>query len=115
MTHDVNGNHWLRWADRLRSAMVACKGAARARRRTSRELIPWGDPLDERVLLDAGMAGSRAHEMAATAVASAKEKLGFPNLAKFEPMAVDIVKYGFAAPPPKSFDAVMEKGIDKQI
>jgi hypothetical protein len=71
--------------------------------------------LDERVLLDAGMAGSRAHEMAATAVASAKEKLGFPNLAKFEPMAVDIVKYGFAAPPPKSFDAVMEKGIDKQI
>jgi hypothetical protein len=87
----------------------------RARPRALRSLVPWGDNLDERVLLDAGAAGSRAREMAATAVESAKENLKPPDLAKFEPLAADIVTHGFGTPPPKSLDTAMEKAVERAL
>jgi hypothetical protein len=87
----------------------------RARPRALRALVPWGDNLDERVLLDAGAAGSRAREMAATAVESAKENLKPPDLAKFEPLAAEIVTHGLGTPPPKSLDTAMEKAVERAL
>jgi hypothetical protein len=104
---------WSCWETFL--AIFWALSRQRARPRALRSLVPWGDKLDERVLLDAGMAGSHAHVMGTTAVESVREKLNPPNLAKFEPMAVDIVNHGWSAGRPKSLVAPMEKAVERAL
>jgi hypothetical protein len=62
----------------------------RARPRALRSLVPWGDKLDQRVLLDAGVAGSRAPSALVAKEDAKKPKP--PNLAPFASLANAIIK-----------------------